>query len=206
MTEYSRCHPKGQGMGRGPLDPDMRDICFETACQVFLLCSTGSVVLCREPVHHLGRVIHFSESVRGHQTSREFTSPLAADWRCPELSGCSDPSLMCFGNGGQAVSQSEASSSVGEASLIILSYSSAQKISVPGLFLFLGMVRAASQCECYSAMSSSEQCYLFSCCSLVWVSGAVNAGPPAFLALSSSMCTPLFQLHSLLCILFPVSS
>lgn len=95
-------------MGRGPLDPDMQDICFETACRVFLLCSTGSVVLCRELVHHLGRVIHFCESVRGHQTSREFTSPLAADWRCPELSGCSDPSLMCFGNGGQAVTQSEA--------------------------------------------------------------------------------------------------
>lgn len=49
--EYSRCQPEGQGMGRGPLDLDMQDICFETACQVSLLCSTGCVVLCREPLH-----------------------------------------------------------------------------------------------------------------------------------------------------------
>lgn len=90
-------------MSRGPLDSDMQDICFETACQVSLLCSTGSVVLCREPLHHIGRVIHFCESLRGHQTSREFTNPLAAGWRCSELSGCPDPSLKCFGNGGQAV-------------------------------------------------------------------------------------------------------
>lgn len=57
--EYSSCQPKGQGMGRGPLDPDMQGFGFETACQVFLLCSRGNVVLCRELVHHLGRVIHF---------------------------------------------------------------------------------------------------------------------------------------------------
>lgn len=61
-------------MGRGPLDPDMQDICFETACQVSLLCSTGSVVMFREPLQP--RMTHFCESLRGHQISREFTRPL----------------------------------------------------------------------------------------------------------------------------------
>lgn len=96
-------------MGRGPLDPDMQDICFETAYQVSLLCSAGSVECClvqRTFASHWEDDLFMS--VRGHQTCREFTSPLAAGCRCSELPGCSDPSLMCFGNGGQAVTQSEA--------------------------------------------------------------------------------------------------